>query len=167
MSSTTAAPRIVRAEPRAERRRGSASTAEVMPTLVADSAAPRKIARLGALVEDQAEHEAGGERKHDVRATPTRAAVRADLAHLREPRLEADPEEQEDDAELGEDLEHLARLDEAEHRRADRASPARISPTSAGWWIRLKISSPILAASRMIARSVSAAVASVAAASGI
>jgi hypothetical protein len=43
----------------------------------------------------------------------------ADLAEVRDPGLQADPEQQEDDTELGEDLQHLAGLDEAEHRGAD------------------------------------------------
>ena len=45
--------------------------------------------------------------------------MRPDGAQVGEPRLEPDPEQQEDDAELGEDLEHLAEVDEPEDGRPD------------------------------------------------
>ena len=117
MSSTTAAPRIVRPG-RVRTAPSSASTAEVMPTLVATSAAAKNAevavssprtapsAKPATPGEDDAEH---GDEQRGA----------ADGPQVRQPRLEADPEEQEDDAELGEHVEHLAEVDEPEHRRPD------------------------------------------------
>ena len=62
------------------------------------------------------EREPSGERKHTP-SPPTSNGRAPDLAHLRQPRLEANPEQQEDDAQLREHLEHLARVHEAQHGR--------------------------------------------------
>ena len=92
----------------------------MIPTLVATSATPMNTVVAVSSPAPQPSREAGGERDDRPRAPPTARGGAADLAHLRQPRLEADPEQQEDDAQLGEDLEHLAGLDEPEHRRPDQ-----------------------------------------------
>ena len=118
MSSTIAAPRIVRLARRSSTPR-SIRTADVMPTLVATSAAPRNNdgrRRSRRAPTPSAMPPANG---IATPSTPTESGRPTDLAQVRQPRLEADPEQQEDDPELGEDLEHLARLDEPEDRRAD------------------------------------------------
>ena len=117
MSSITAAPRIVRAAVVASAP-SSISTADVMPTLVATSAAPRNTLVSALLPISSPSREAGCERDDDAEPADAQRD-RADVAHVRQPRLEPDPEQQEHDPQLGEDLEHLVRLDEAEHGRPD------------------------------------------------
>ena len=75
-------------------------------------------AGFGAFAEDEAAADAGEEGEDDAGAAD-RDRDPAHRFHLGEPRLEADPEEEEDDAELGEDAQHLADLDPAEDRGAD------------------------------------------------
>ena len=90
-----------------------------MPALVAARAAPRKTlvsvlspsARPSPIPAEEGEDDAGAaDRERDP----------PDRPHLREPRLQPDPEEQEDDAELGEDPQHLADLDQPQHRGPDQ-----------------------------------------------
>ena len=118
MSSTTAAPSTVRAARRAgdpeveEGRRGD-------PGAGRRQRGAEEDAGLGALAERQPEPDSGEEGEDDAGAADGDRDP-ADRPHLREPRLQADPEEQEDDAELGEDPQHLADLDQAEHRGTDQ-----------------------------------------------
>ena len=56
---------------------------------------------------------------HDAEDADRRGRA-TDLQQLADTRLEPDPEEDEDDAQLGEHLEQLARLDDPEHGRAYR-----------------------------------------------
>ena len=90
-----------------------------MPALVAASAAPRKTL-VSVLSPSASPNPIPARKGRTTPALPTATATLPDRAHLREPRLQPDPEEQEDDAELGEDPQHLADLDQAQHRGPDQ-----------------------------------------------
>jgi hypothetical protein len=89
----------------------------------------------------------------------------AHLAQVRDAGLEAHPEKQKHDAELREDLEHLGRLHEPEHRRADDDAGQDLADDR-GLTDPLNSSSPSLAANSTRNRSVSAPAIGLAAAGG-
>ncbi len=90
-----------------------------MPALVAASAAPRKTLVSVLSPSASAEPDPAEEGQDDAGAAD-RDRDPPDRPHLRELRLQPDPEEQEDDAELGEDPQHLVDLDQPQHRRPDQ-----------------------------------------------
>ena len=75
-------------------------------------------AGLAALAQRQAEPDPGEEGDNDAGAADCDRDL-PNSAHLRKPRLQPDPEEEEDDAQLGEDPQHLADLDPAQDRWPD------------------------------------------------
>ena len=96
------------------------STADVMPTLVATSAAPMnsEVPVLSPSVGTESRR-----RRRTGATTPSSADRHGSCAHLAQigqARLQPDPEQQWDDAQLGEDLDKLAGLDEAKDGRADQ-----------------------------------------------
>ena len=78
-------------------------------------------ARLRALAERQREADSAGEGQHHAGHADPESGC-ADRSHLGDPRLQPDPEEQEDHTQLGEHLEHLACLHQAEHGGPDEDS---------------------------------------------
>ena len=117
MSSATAAPSTVLASTVASARR-SPNTRAVMPTLVAVNAAPTNSASLPSMPTRETDararhkgHDHAGERDGE------RSAAHA--AELVEIHLEADFEQQQDDAELRQGLQCLAAVNPAEHGRTD------------------------------------------------
>ncbi len=72
----------------------------------------------GVLPAQLAQREPGGSREHDAEHRDEQRDA-PDRPQVREARLESDPEQQKDDAELGEHVEHRAEVHEPEHRRAD------------------------------------------------
>jgi hypothetical protein len=93
----------------------SRKVAEVMPALVAARAAPRKT-----LVSVLSPGPDPGQEGEDDAGAADGERDPPDRPHLREPRLQPDPEEQEDDAELGEDAQHLVDLDQPQDRGPDQ-----------------------------------------------
>ena len=160
-SSMTAAPMMMRASGVLIRPR-SASTRAVMPTEVAVSVAPTKMAavveiaraargvrRVGPVGVAQPERQHDAHDRDGERRGP-------DPEHLAEVGLEPDLEQQQQHAELGQDVDQLA----GRRRRAGTipstlppsSTPATSSPSTAGCPIRSASSPSSLAATRMAAR---------------
>ena len=118
MSSTTAAPSTVRAA-------GSAGDPEVEEGGGGDAGAGRgqggteEDAGFGAFAQRQSQPDPGQEGE-DHAGAADRERHPPDRSQLREPRLQTDPEEQEDDPELGKDPQHLADLDQSQNRGPDQ-----------------------------------------------
>ena len=110
-SSATAAPSTVRASTRVSAPR-SLNTRAVIPTLVAASAAPMKSDVLPDSPYAERDAEAHRDRAARRRCVATAQRRLPDGPQVAEAQLEADVEQQQDHAELGEDLERDVVADE-------------------------------------------------------
>ena len=119
MSSMTAAPRMIWLSGSCRRPR-SERTRAVMPTLVAVRAAPATMATRFAEAEQAAGAVAQGERQDDADRGDGRRGP-ADLQQLPQVGLQADGEQQQDDPELGEQVDHLdLGVDQPQDRGAEQ-----------------------------------------------
>ena len=92
----------------------SLKTRAVIPTLVAASAAPRKMATFSVSPNASADPEPTDHREHDADDRDEERRLRPTDGQVAEAQLQADVEQQQDDAELAEDLRTCVVPDEAE-----------------------------------------------------
>ena len=151
MSSTTAAPRIVRAG-RVPNDPISIRTAEVIPMLVATSAAPMKMLVV-----------AGSPRPRPTPTPPARGSTNPSMPT----RIAARPTSASSESFVSSPTQKSRKTTPSSAKTSSVSpgstrpitegpirTPARISPTIEGWFRRLKSSSPSFAASRTTKRSV-------------
>ena len=160
MSSTTAAPSTVRAPGRLAIP-SSRKVAEVMPALVAARAAPRKT--LVSVLSPRARPSPRPPRKgRTTPALPTATATRP-TARISESRVSRPTQKSRKTTPSSEKTSSTSFTSTQPSTAGPISTPPRISPTIAGCPIRLKTSSPSLAASRTRKRSVRTPAASAAA----